>query len=257
MEPGRPPEDGLEERVKRRLRELRVSLSKYEHLAGLKLQRTAILKTEEAQLRAMEKLRPAARSAVASAKSLDELASELAASGVLEEVVSEIAEALGVEGYKGVYEALDSIASGEAGDEERPAFLALQALARVYAEEYEAARGVVESRGAACPVCGSTSDVAIYDGEAYYMLCPLCFYKWRVGGGIECPYCGSRDPVAIGLFMDRQRRVALAHCQSCGSSWKLILDPSLARRAPRLVIPLIALAAEKYRGLTPEGLGHG
>ncbi len=257
MASNRPSEDGVEERVRRRLRELRTSLARYEHLAGLRLQRAQILKAEEAQLRVMERFRAAARNAVAAGATLDQLASELAASGALEDAVREVAETLGVARYKPLYEALDSIASSSAGDEERPAFLALQALARVYAEEYEAVRGPGSSDNASCPLCGSISDVAAHDGRSYYMVCTLCFYKWSLGREVSCPYCRSRDPLAIGLFMDQQRRVALAHCQECGSSWKIILDPGLARRAPRLVLPLIALAAEKYRGLTPGELGHG
>ncbi len=238
--------------VRRRLREFRLALSRYEHLSGVRVDKGLSLKVEEAELVVEEALLPAAREAVSQGLDFKGYVERIEAAGSLERLASEAASILGYRGETLDYRtALARLAEGaEVGEEERLAFILIQGAARAYARAYEEAYGRAEALTAECPLCGGSSDVMVKREDGYYMVCPFCFYEWRTGAEVACPYCGSTDRLAIGMFMDRARRVALAHCQDCGSSWKVVLDPSI--RAPRVLLPLIALAAEKYKALIPN-----
>jgi formate dehydrogenase maturation protein FdhE len=135
----------------------------------------------------------------------------------------------------------------------RSGFLALQAVARAYSSRL-LEEGVVEEPSAKCPVCGVRSETMVRRGGDYFMVCHFCSYEWRVSRGrIMCPYCGALNPISIGIYSDKKRRLGLAHCQECGGTWRCILDETI--RAPRQLLPLIALGAEVYRRLLEERPG--
>lgn len=250
MEPGGAAKEGGGG-VRKRLREFRVALSKYEHLSGVRVDKGHALKFEEAELTVEEELLGEARNAVARGVDFEGYMQALEASGRLVKLASTVSSILGYSVESLNYEeALSKLAAGgDVGEEERVAFAVVQGAARAYARAYEEAVGRVEKLTAECPVCGGVTDLVVRRDDGYYAVCPFCYYEWRIGSDLACPYCGSRDRIGIGIFMDRSRRVGLAHCQTCGTSWKVILDPSI--RAPRSILPLIALAAEKYRSLIP------
>ncbi|ESQ26142.1 MAG: Protein involved in formate dehydrogenase formation [uncultured Acidilobus sp. OSP8] len=135
----------------------------------------------------------------------------------------------------------------------RSALLVFQAVARAYASHYERKNGTVEEVTAYCPLCGSESRTMVRVGEEYLLVCHLCGYAWRVSRKtLACPFCGNSNPFSIGIFMDKDGRLGLAYCQECGSSWRVVLDERVAS-APRILLPLLALAAERLRGALPGG----
>jgi len=131
----------------------------------------------------------------------------------------------------------------------RAALIVVQAVARLVAEHREP----VNLLSAMCPVCGAESRTMV-SRDALYMVCHFCGYQWIVSRGeVVCPYCGSNDPISIGVFTDKRRRIGLFTCQECGSTWRGILDRSI--RAPPILLPLIAYGAEIFRRFAVISLG--
>ncbi|GAB6147661.1 hypothetical protein [Stetteria hydrogenophila] len=244
--------------VEGRLEEFREALDRYGHLAGVKFDRDYALRVEEAELLVEEELLPRAREAVKRGLDLKGFIERVEADGLLGRLAGAAASRLGVGGAAAWGEvdygaALARLAAGEVGDVERVAFVATQGALRAYARAYEEEHGVERRGSAVCPVCGGVSDLMVRKGDGYRMVCPYCFYEWLVGEEAFCPYCGNRDRRFIGVFTDAQGRVGLAYCQACGSAWRVILDPSI--KAPRSLLPLIALRAERFRAYLPSGQG--
>ena len=192
-------------------------------------------KVEEAQLLILRRV----RGAIDLSKGLEEVIDSMEADGSLSEAAEEIADALGWQAPAG----------GDSRDREVvPVVLAIQAVARAYAEEYERKNGVVEWEGDRCPLCGTESDAMVVEGDRYYMICPLCGYKWlQSEGSLRCPRCG--EEVKLGVYSDKSGLLGLAKCQGCGHTWHIVLGDI---DAPRIVIPLIAMGAERFRRALPD-----
>jgi len=139
------------------------------------------------------------------------------------------------------------------GDVDRPgakaALITVQAVARAVAR----LREPVSLLSARCPVCGAESKTMVVR-DALYMVCHFCGYQWIVSRGeVVCPYCGSNDPISIGVFTDKKRRIGLFTCQECGSTWRAVMDRSI--KAPATLLPLIAMGAELFRRFAVYSLG--
>jgi Zn ribbon nucleic-acid-binding protein len=232
--------------------ELRRAILRYKTLIGGSVDLETTLKVEEAERLVAARVRRAVEEAVIRGQNLEDVASSLLESGVLDELAKEVGGLLGLQPPRSVEEALEHMASGDlSSDESRVAFVVMQGVARTYADLLLEREGVPERLGTRCPVCGAESDILVAEpGGGYSMLCPFCFYKWRLpGGGLRCPRCGSADKFSLGIYTDRNdKRVALLHCQECGFTGRLILDRTI--RAPRSVLPLIALGADRFRAYT-------
>ncbi len=147
-------------------------------------------------------------------------------------------------------EALNNLLSGRVDTNgSKIMILLIQGLARAYAKAYEDIKGVVKRIDFRCPICGNESDVIVkWTDGSYRMICPFCGYTWIISTGeLVCPKCGNKDPFSLGIFADRDRRIGLFICQECKFTAKIILDPRLISRYPRILLPLIALNGEKYR----------
>ncbi|MCE4613335.1 MAG: formate dehydrogenase accessory protein FdhE [Desulfurococcales archaeon] len=235
-----------------RLEEFREALRKYGHLikvrefdpelaSGIEEKQLQII--EDAS-RIIEEKKP---------RTLEELLDALLESGSMQEYVVLISRVLG-EKVSDPEEAVKAVIEGnEALPGFRSGFLALQAVARAYAEAV-LKEGIAEEPSAKCPLCGVKSETMARKGSDYVMVCHFCYYEWIVSrDSMMCPYCGAMDPIAIGIYTDKKRRLGLAHCQNCGSTWRCILDEGI--RAPRQLLPLIAFGAEIYRRFLEEASG--
>jgi transposase-like protein len=152
-------------------------------------------------------------------------------------------------------EALNNLLSGRTDlNGSKILILIIQAIARAYATAYEELKGTIERRSTVCPICGMNSDVIIkWPDGSYRMICPFCGYTWIISKEtLLCPRCGSRDPVGIGVFSDREGKIGLFVCQDCKFTAKIILDSSLVRKVPRMLLPLIALYGERFRSFLKE-----
>lgn len=237
--------------------ELVTSLSVYRQLHGLRdLEVDYVRRVEEAQAEAMERISGLA----GSAGSLVELVDVLVERGVLGEITGLIAGRVGLERPPRV--GREEVARVLSGDIDFPGgraiLLALQAVARSYAEEK--IKGGVEGRLTnLCPLCGAASETMYRRKGGYYMVCHFCSYTWRVSEAIpRCPRCGGEPPIDVGIVSDKQRRLGLAKCTRCGYTWRIILDEHV--KAPLIALPLIALGAERLRETlknkkTPEEQG--
>ncbi|MCE4600722.1 MAG: formate dehydrogenase accessory protein FdhE [Desulfurococcales archaeon] len=133
------------------------------------------------------------------------------------------------------------VESGEA----MVAAIIIQSLARCIAEQ-RLAMEIEEKLTPYCPVCGAESHTMVVREKGYHMVCPFCGYEWRISKDRpRCPWCGNDNPISIGVFTNRQRRIGLMVCQECGSTWRAILDRRI--RAPNILLPLISLGAEAFR----------
>ncbi|MCS7107066.1 MAG: formate dehydrogenase accessory protein FdhE [Acidilobaceae archaeon] len=218
--------------------ELASALVKYAHLIGTPINVDWIKKVERAQQEIIKQVRERARES----DTLSSFLSKLDSSGELPELVKKVAQEIEEE-VPDVRRAIAAALSGNSEEEGfRSALLALQAVARAFAEGKEA----VAEQSAFCPLCGARSETIYRRGNKYYMVCHFCTYTWiQSTERPSCPYCGNYSEFSIGMFSDKQKRVALMKCWECGSSWRVILDESI--RAPAVAIPLIGMAAEKFR----------
>ena len=222
---------------------------KYNHFfSHLKADASLVRRVEEAQQAVMARV----KSLLDTSRSLEENLEKPEIKRELEEALREIAGILGEE-PPSLEEALRAVGDGRVEGPGRVGLLALQAVARAYADLLLEREGPGYEPSQYCPVCGAPSQTMVKEGRSFYMICHFCTYKWLVSQrGLLCPYCGNTNPVSIGLFSDRKRRVALALCQECGTLWNIVVDESI--KAPRILLPLIASSAQAYRVFIPDGL---
>ncbi len=71
-----------------------------------------------------------------------------------------------------------------------------------------------------------------------------------------CPFCGNDNKFKLGTFMDKEWKYGLMFCQECGSYWRVIWDEEMAS-APSIVLPLLAMAAERFRTALPKDIVNG
>ena len=180
---------------------------------------------------------------------LQQALSKLRASGLLDQLVERVSQAIGEE----VHDLDNSLEAFYTGKEDEPGFksvfITIQAVARAKATLYEEANGKIENPEPVCPVCGAVSKTMVKLGpEEYGMVCPFCGYIWIVSRtGFVCPFCGNRDKLSLGVFTGKKaKRLGLAWCQACGATWYVVLDRSI--QVPRLLLPVLARGAEIYRG---------
>lgn len=237
--------------VEDRLAEFEKALDKYLHLLrGGRVDRDLALRVERVQLEAMEALSQLLPEPPEDAMEALRLLLE---NGGLAEVVERVSRVTG----ESVGDLDKALAAFQAGDLEKPGaktlLLAVQAVARYVAEKRLEKRGPEDALTPYCPVCGAESKTMVVGRDGYYMVCPFCAYTWRISRDrVVCPYCGSDNPVSIGVFTDRRRRIGLFVCQECGSTWRGIIDRSI--RAPRILLPLISLGAESFRRFAKESI---
>ena len=240
---------GLDEKI----REFEEALHKYKHLYIIELPIEQTVEVERIQLEIIESLREEALKSIRESVPLEEFASRLVEEGEAEKHYYAVLEGITGANEPSFEEAVEQVDSG-AYDKPGAAalLLMLQAVARAYAESYEELYGKGAKGGSDCPICKARSDIMYREQDgSYYMLCPFCFYVWKVSDEkLVCPHCGSRDEVGLGIYSDKAMRVGLLHCQDCGGTTKVILDKAI--RAPRPVLPLIALSAEKFRPFLSE-----
>ncbi|MGC8969283.1 MAG: formate dehydrogenase accessory protein FdhE [Conexivisphaera sp.] len=204
---------------------------------------------EEVQLRIADEL----RDLIDEGAGLDAVLGELDANGTLRALIEEVAEELGPEDRVDAEEAYRKAVGGDVeGVEGMSALLVIQAVARAYAEKYEARNGRSRSDSDACPLCGTESRTMVREGNTYYMVCPLCSHEWYLSdGSLRCPKCGESE--RLGVYTDRRGILGLASCQGCGHTWHLILGEV---DAPRVVLPLIGMGAERFRRALPRGVAE-
>ena len=142
--------------------------------------------------------------------------------------------------------ALERFLSGELETPEaKVVAIIVQSLARCIAH-HRLVRGVEDRLSPYCPVCGAESRTMVVRQDGYHMVCPFCGYEWRISRSMpRCPWCGNDNPISIGVFTNKQRRIGLMVCQECGNTWRAILDRSI--KAPNILLPLISLGAERFR----------
>jgi len=231
-----------------RMREFKDALRKYMHLLkGGKIDLEKTIKIEELELKLMNDLVSKQSELCERKKNLQGLIEALLDTGWMEEALKETSHKLNVEINSDPREALEAFLTGNV---ERPegkvALLVVQAIARCLAESKLENDEIVEKVTPICPVCGAESKTMVLERDGYYMVCPFCSYKWLVSREtIRCPYCGNDNPISLGVFSDRARRLGLAVCQECGATWRLVIDKSI--KAPRILLPVISLGAEAYR----------
>ncbi|MGC9071396.1 MAG: formate dehydrogenase accessory protein FdhE [Acidilobus sp.] len=228
-------------------------LRRYSQLLGLKIDIELAKKVEAVQERIMADVARFIEAREGLASSLSDLLAGLSNSGLLSNYIAEVGSEIGDE--VDLDDAEESLARAFEGDVisrgARAALLAFQAVARAYAGAYERANGIAESMSAYCPLCGSESRTMVRVDQDFVMVCHMCGYAWRVSrGSLKCPFCGNSNPFTIGIFTDKDRRLGLAYCQECGSAWRVIFDENMAS-APRVLLPLLALAAERLRSALP------
>ncbi len=243
------PEDGG-------ARSFRLALLRYRSLTGPSVDVDTAVEVERLEEEIASRVRDEAGSAAARGEGINALASRLWESGVIQDLYAHALERLGLDGGDPL-EAYERLLEGDYDSSGAQAmFIVMQAIARAYADALLERDGVKTVLTHVCPVCGVESDIMVAEPDGgYSMICPFCYYKWRLPGrGLVCPRCGSRDKFSLGLYMDKSdRRVALLHCQECGYTARVIMDPSIAEGAPRSVLPLLALGADRFRGLLGEG----
>jgi len=235
--------------------EFRHALERAERTFKLEVPLDVATKIEELQLEVIDELKEKAHAAVEENKSLDQCVAEVLPSLLNKYYLTFIEELDLRNNVEDLGEAILNLEAGRIDTNgSRVVFLIVQAVARAYAEAFERVKGVIERRSTRCPLCNVESDIIVrWPDGTYRMLCPFCGYTWIVSrGSLVCPRCGSKNPVALGVFSDRERRVGLFVCQDCGYKAKIILDVNIVKRFPRSVLPLIALNGERYRPFLRE-----
>ncbi|MCE4599478.1 MAG: formate dehydrogenase accessory protein FdhE [Desulfurococcales archaeon] len=232
--------------ISKMLEEFELGLRKYRHfIKRLDLDVESIKRVEEVQLKIGELLKDSR--ILDGREGLREVIGKLLDSGILARLVEEASMELNLTSPGDLEEALKRVL---AGDLDYPGahatLIVLQGIARFYADSVLEREGLGHEPSAKCPLCGAMSETMVKKGDAYTMVCHFCAYQWVVSRrSLMCPYCGSTHPISIGIYSDKKKRIALARCQDCGATWRLILDESI--RPPRVLLPLIALGAEAYR----------
>ncbi|MEM1938500.1 MAG: formate dehydrogenase accessory protein FdhE [Acidilobaceae archaeon] len=232
--------------MSRRVDELINNLMKYSHLIGGVIDIEWVRLIESIQTKIIDDIRGEA----GSYDSLLSFINNLESTGKLYELIESIAREIGEE----VPDPKIALTGALAGDlniqGSKPAIIALQAIARAYAE-IKLSSGPVIEPSAICPICGAKSETMYKRGNNYYMVCHFCSYTWlQSENKPTCPYCGNQSEITLGIVSDKTMRIALIKCWECGSTWRIILDESI--KAPLILLPLIAMAAEKFRNVIRE-----
>lgn len=243
--------------VRRRVNELVTAITRYRQLHGLNVDLRVARSVEDLQARIIVELKE--RGVAGGVEKASEALARLLdrEKGLLEEFYRAAAELTGDPADPGDLESV--IAAALRGDVERPgakaALLVVQAVARAVAESLLERVGPGSELSIYCPVCGAASETMYKKRGSYYMVCHFCSYTWRVTGGelLVCPSCGATAPIDVGVVADKHKRVGMAACQRCQFRWRVIMDEHL--RAPLIVLPLIAMGAERYRPALDEALG--
>ena len=234
--------------VESKLQEFRTALDKYMHLLrGGRVDKEKAVLVEKIQLELMRE----ASEELGDAGDIDvnQALIVLSRKGWLGKAIQKVSREIG-ETVEDVERAVEAFLRG---DIEYPgamsALIVVQAVARLIASR----KPVVRLVSARCPVCGAESKTMIVK-DGIYMVCHFCGYQWLVSTqGMVCPYCGTTDPISIGVFTDKKRRIGLFTCQECGSTWRAILDRNIT--APSILYPLIAMGAEAFRRYAVLSLG--
>ncbi len=233
------------------LDEFKKAIAKYGHFfKHARIDKAQAISVEEAQQAIAER----ARGELDTGMSLEENVERLASKGLLARWAEEIGGLIGDDtGDTG--RAIQAALEGRLEEPgARAMLLAIQAVARAYADML-LEKGVGYEPSARCPVCGLESRTMVKRGKWFNMVCHFCGYEWRVSDKMVCPYCGESNPVAVGAYGDRARRVMLAKCHTCNSTWRVIMDETI--KAPRILLPLIALKAEQFKVFARLGDGGG
>ena len=233
--------------VEVRVSEFVDSIKKYQHLSRQNIDLKVAADVEAVQ----QAIISSVREKIVSYPTLRDAIEGLREDGSLGVYASMAAEVVGED----VPDLDDALSAALEGELDRPGvrstLIALQAVARAYSEGVQSERGLGHQVTGVCSLCGAKSETMVRRGGDYLMVCHFCSYMWvNSRDTIICPYCGNDDPLSIGVYSDRSRRVALARCQECESVWRVILDDSI--RAPPIILPLIALGAEAFRRALPE-----
>ncbi len=240
------------------IEEFKAAIHRYKHLLrGGEIDYDAAVRVESIELEIIERLRSEESIVrVLEAEPLERALARLR--DRVERLILEVAERMGEESV----EPARALEAFYTGDTSVPGFssalVVVQAFARLKAKLYEDSNGIIKHVSPVCPVCGALSKTMQVGGdEKYYMICPFCGYKWLVSEGrLVCPYCGNSDALSVGIFSGKKtKRLGLAWCQKCGSTWRVVLDTSI--RVPRLLLPLIAHGAEIYRPFIRDSAGRG
>jgi len=200
--------------------EFREALERYMHLLrGGRVDVAKAVEVEEIELNLIGELAAALPDPPATAH---EALTRLASTGWLWNAIRKVGERIGDE-PRDPETALKAFLSGNLEEPgAKAALIVAQAVARHVAESRLARNGVHEEITPRCPVCGAESKTMVVKRDGYYMVCHFCAYEWRISrtGRMVCPYCGSDNPVSIGVFTDRRRRIGLFVCQDCGATWR-------------------------------------
>lgn len=236
----------MESQVEERLKEFQQGIEKYMHLLkGGMVDRDKSLNVERIELELVQELRQSNKCMGDLQKTLDELQS----SNWIVEAFIKASSSMGVEASMDidVEKALRDFFTGNIDSEESMVMaIIVQSIARCIAEESLEMNGIIDATTPYCPICGAESRTMVVRDDGYDMICPFCSYEWRVSReNPVCPYCGNSNPVSIGIFTDKARRIGLLVCQECGETWRAILDRGI--KAPRILLPVISMGAEAFR----------
>lgn len=242
--------------VDKRLNEFKRSLDKYLHLLkGGRIDVDKAALVERVELELVEELRNTGKCN----GGLQDILGSLESTGWLEKAFHKAAESLNAEvpGGINVRDALQSFLTGNMEDAGANIIaVVVQAVARCVAEKRLEEEGVRDAQTPFCPVCGAESKTIVVRDTGYHMVCPFCGYEWRVSRDkVICPYCGNSNPISIGVFTDKARRIGLMVCQECGATWRTIMDRNI--KAPRILLPIISLGAEAFRKFLHEDMLGG
>ena len=243
--------------VRRRVNELVTAITRYRQLHGLNVDLRVARSVEDLQARIILELKE--RGVVKELSSASEALRRLLERerSLLLEFYRAASELTGDPEVPGDFD--DVLASALSGDVEKPGaraiLLVVQAVARAVAEERLNSGEPESDLSVYCPVCGAASETMYKRKGVFYMVCHFCGYTWRITGSdlLVCPACGATAPIDVGVVADKHKRLGMAACQRCGFRWRVILDEHL--RAPLIVLPLIAMGAERYRPALEEALG--
>ncbi|MCE4602493.1 MAG: formate dehydrogenase accessory protein FdhE [Desulfurococcales archaeon] len=233
------------------LDEFKKAIAKYGHFfKHARVDKAQAISVEEIQ----QTIASRARVELDTGRSLEENVEYLNSKGLLAQWAAEIGGRIG-DKVDNPGKALEAALEGRLEEQgARAMLLAIQAVARSYADKL-LERGVGYEPSARCPVCGLESRTMVRRGRWFNMICHFCGYEWRVSNRMVCPYCGESNPVAVGVYGDKARRVMLAKCHTCNSTWRVVMDETI--RAPRILLPLIALKAEQFQVFANLGSGRG
>lgn len=243
--------------IDERLRSFERSLRRFSGSLGLRINIELSKKIEEVQLKIIDDVSKLIDEAWSQGLTLQDLLAKLSDNGTLRREVllasSTLGERIGSDSVDELF--ADALSGDTSRSGARSALVAFQAIARAYAEKYYKENGSITHVSPYCPVCGAESSTMVKRGNRYVMICPVCGYEWIVSeGSPRCPFCGNDNRFKLGTFMDKEWKYGLMYCQECGSSWRVIWDEDMAS-APNILLPLIAMAADRFRGALPRGEG--